>query len=160
MFENRFDMPIFRQPADSDTEGPMRAHMCVGAFLLVAVLGPGVVATSGDRVGPARQWAIGYLTEPTLVGSTIVQGPVLFTHDETKMARGEPCTTVHLFDPQRGPVEELVAFHCIARQRGIVTRFTIRTEPNRELGFGCILTEYQFAGETEGHGVPLTATGH
>jgi hypothetical protein len=138
----------------------MRVHMCVGAFLLVAVLAPGAVATSGDRVGQARQWAVAYLEEPTLVGSTIVQGPVLFVHDNLKMARGEPCTSVSLFDPLRGPVEEIVAFHCMPRPRGIVRKFTMRTQPNRELGFGCILTEYQFAGETEGHGVPMPANAH
>ena len=54
------------------------------------------VATSGGA-SPVRQWAVVYLQEPTLIGSTIVQGPVLFTHDDARMARGEPCTTVQLF---------------------------------------------------------------
>jgi hypothetical protein len=138
----------------------VRARMCVGAFLLVAVLAPGTVATSGDRVGPARQWAIAYLTEPTLIGSTFVQGPVLFTHDDAKMARGEPCTSVRLFDPQRGPLEEISAFHCIPTPRRMVSHFTMRTRPNVELGFGCVLIEYQFAGDTEAHGVPIAANAH
>jgi hypothetical protein len=97
-----------------------------------------------------------YLSEPTLIGSTIVQGPVLFVHDEAKMMRGEPCTSVRLFEPGNGPLEEIAAFRCVPVSRKAVTRFTITTRPNEELGFGCVLTEYQFAGEAEGHGVPYS----
>jgi len=138
----------------------MRSRFFAGVLMFVLVLGAGAVATSGGRVAPARQWAVVYLTEPTLVGSTIVQGPVLFTHDDAKMARGEPCTTVHLFEPSKGPVEEIAAFHCIPTSRAVVRKFTIRTRPNDDLGLGCVLTEYQFAGDTEGHGVPTTASAH
>jgi hypothetical protein len=71
------------------------------------------------------------------------------------MARGEPCTSVFIFEPlKNGPAEELTSFHCIPRQRSVVKAFTLRTKPNTELGFGRILTEYQFAGDSEGHGVP------
>ena len=138
----------------------MRSRILTGAFLLVAVLAAGTAATSGDRGGPARQWALVYLAEPTLIGATIVQGPVLFTHDETKMARGEPCTTVHLVEPVIGPQEAIAAFHCIPTPRGVVGKFTMRTRPNDELGFGCVLTEYQFAGDAEGHRVPTVAHAH
>ena len=132
----------------------MCSRILVSAFLLVSVLVAGTVATGGNRVAAARKSAVAYLAEPTLIGSTIVQGPVLFTHDETKMARGEPCTTVHLFDPPKGPAEEVVSFHCISTHRRVVDKFTIRTRPNVVLDFGCVLTEYQFAGDTEAHGVP------
>ena len=132
----------------------MRSRILVGMFLVVGALTTGTVATSGDRIVSGRQWAIVYLTEPTLVGSTIVQGPVLITHDGTRMARGEPCTTVDLFDPKGGPGEEIFSFHCIPTPRAVVQKFTIRTRPNLALGYGCVLTEYQFAGEAEAHGVP------
>jgi hypothetical protein len=127
----------------------MRSRMLGMMCLLVTVFLTGTLASSGDRVGPARQWAIGYLSEPTLIGSTIVQGPVLFTHDDARMARGEPCTTVRLFEPARGPVEEIAAFHCIPTVRKAVGAFTVRTRPNTALGFGWVLTEYQFAGDVE-----------
>jgi hypothetical protein len=42
----------------------------------------------------------------------------------------------------------------------VVDKFVIRTRPNAVLGFGCVLTEYQFAGDAEGHGVPTPANGH
>ena len=138
----------------------MRNRVFVGTFLMVAMLAAGVVANTGDGLAPARQWAIVYLTEPTLIGSTVVQGPVLFTHDEVKMARGEPCTTIYLFEPAKGPAEEIVSFHCLPRPRPVATRFTVRTRPNDALGFGCILTEYQFAGDAEAHGVPVAANAH
>jgi hypothetical protein len=132
----------------------MRSHLFVGAFLVAAVLTVGAVATTGDGVSPVRQSAAITLTEPTLVGSTIVQGPVLFIHDAEKMSRGEPCTTIQLFDPENGPGEELVSFHCIPKARRVVSTFTVTTRPNIELGFGRVLVEYQFAGDAEGHGVP------
>ena len=137
----------------------MRSVKLVVVAALLSVLGVGATATSGDAA-PARQWAVVYLHEPTRIGSTIVQGPVLFTHDEAKMARGEPCTTVQLFEPGSGPSEAIASFHCLPAKRPVVNAFTIRTRPNTEDGIGCILTEYQFAGDAEGHGVPLTANAH
>ena len=123
--------------------------MCLGIVLVV-----GTVTTNGDGGPPARQSAMVYLNEPTMIGSTIVQGPVVFAHDNTKMARGEPCTTVYLFEPGKGRAEAIASFHCIPKRRPAVYKFTITTEPNADLGFGCLLTEFQFAGDSEGHGVP------
>jgi hypothetical protein len=137
----------------------MRLRILVGTVLVVGALTTGTVAMSGDRTVSGRQWSIVYLREPTLVGSTIVQGPVLITHDGTKMARGEPCTTVQLFEPKTGPLEEIASFHCIPTPRTAVQKFTIKTRPNVALGFGCVLTEYQFAGEAEAHGVPTPEDG-
>jgi hypothetical protein len=138
----------------------MRSRILGMMCLLVTVFLAGTLASSGDGVRPARQWAIAYLSEPTLIGSTIVQGPVLFTHDDARMARGEPCTTVSLFEPARGPAEEIAAFHCIPTIRKAVGTFTVRTRPNTALGFGCVLTEYQFAGDVEAHGVPAPVAAH
>jgi hypothetical protein len=137
----------------------MRYRTRVAVLLFVGLLVPAVVASTGDGP-PARRWATAYLTEPTLIGSTIVQGPVLFVHDDGKMARGEPCTSIRLFDPARGPIEEIMSFHCIPTPRRVVTTFTVTTRPNADLGFGCVLTEYQFAGDAEGHGVPAPRLAH
>jgi hypothetical protein len=132
----------------------MRSKTLVGTSLLVGLVAVGPVVASGDLGSPVRQSAIVFLTEPTLVGSTIVQGPVVFIHDNTKMARGEPCTTVRLFEPGKRPAEDIASFHCIPTPRQVVHKFTVTTRPNVELGFGCVLTEFQFAGDWEGHGVP------
>jgi hypothetical protein len=133
----------------------MPSRILVTTFFVVGMLAAGGVATSGDRnSAPSRQSEITYLTDFTLIGSVIVQGPVLFTHDNAKMARGEPCTTVYLLEPGKGPTEEIASFHCIPTPRKVVHKFTITTRPNEALGFGCVLTEFQFAGDSEGHGVP------
>jgi hypothetical protein len=136
----------------------MQPRIIVGALVLGSVLG-GTVATSGKSIG-TRQWAVAYMAEPTLIESTIVQGPVLFTHDDAKMARGEPCTAVYLFEPGKGPAEKIASFHCIPRPSTRVPRFTITTRSNATLGFGCVLTSYQFAGDAEAHGVPIPADAH
>ena len=135
-------------------EGQMRSRILVAAFLVVGVLAGGAVTTSAYRKSSPPRWAVVNLSEPTLIGSTIVQGPVLFTHDDSRMTRGEPCTTVQLFDPATGPLEQIAAFHCIPTYRGTAGTFTVRTRPNQAWGYGCVLTEFQFAGDAEGHGVP------
>jgi hypothetical protein len=137
----------------------MRSRIRLITLIVAALLATSAAATSGD--GPARrQWAVVYLNEPTMIGATIVQGPVVFVHDDAKMMRGEPCTSVLLFEPGKGPIEEVAAFHCIPERRPVAHRFTLTTRPNVELGFGCLLIEYQFAGDTEGHGVPFTKNAH
>jgi hypothetical protein len=131
----------------------MQSRILVGTFFLVGTLATGTVATTGGLTR-GRQQAVVYLTEPTMIGSTIVQGPVLFTHDDARMARGEPCTKVYLFEPGKGRDEEITSFHCIPTRRMVVRKFTLTTRPNEAVGFGCVLMEYQFAGDSEGHGVP------
>jgi hypothetical protein len=130
----------------------MRSRIRVGTFLAIAFLAA-AAASRGDGP-PTRQSAVVWLKEPTLVVSTIVQGPVLFVHDAEKMARGEPCTTVYLWMPGKGKDEAVASFHCVPTRRSAAGQFTVRTRPNVDLGYGCILTEYQFAGDTEGHAVP------
>jgi hypothetical protein len=130
----------------------MRSSILVGTLLLVGVFATGMLATSGSGGARSRQSAIVYLTEPTLIGSVIVEGPVLFTHDDAKTARGEPCTKVYL-SGTKGPAGEIASFHCIPTTRKIAHKFTITTRPNATLGYGCVLTEFQFAGDSEGHGV-------
>lgn len=138
----------------------MRARSLVGVALLMVGLGSGTLAAGDAGRRPSLQFAIVYIAVPTRIGSTIVQGPVLFTHDAAKMARGEPCTTVRLFEPAAGPIEEIAAFHCVTRRGAVTNRFTLTTRPNVADGFGGVLTAYQFAGDWEVHGVPLTAMTH
>ena len=130
----------------------MRSRIRVGAFLVVALLA--VAGTIRGDASPTRQSAVVWLKEPTLIVSTIVQGPVMFVHDADKMRRGESCTSVYLWLPGKGKDEEIASFHCVPTRRAPTGRFVVRTRPNLELGYGCILSEYQFAGDSEGHGVP------
>jgi hypothetical protein len=54
------------------------------------------------------------------------------------------------------PLEEVVSFHCIPRERSVARTFstTVVREPTSGID---TLTEYQFAGDSEVHGVPLVA---
>jgi hypothetical protein len=79
----------------------------------------------------------------------------MFEHDDARMARGEPCTRVLRFLPGKGPAEELVAFHCKPRWGQAPDKFKAATD---RLPDGMrVLTEYQFAGDDEAHGVPSKA---
>jgi len=90
----------------------------------------------------------------------IPQGSVEFTHDETHMARGEPCTTVRLYEPGRGRLEETASFHCIPRKSACAAAAHGAAWAER-IGYGCVLTDYQFPGDDEAHGVPsLSANVH
>ena len=137
----------------------MHSRFLVTSCLLALT---GLIALGGVHAAaaPVRQWTVAYLSEPTLIGSTFVQGPVVFAHDNGKMAKGEPCTTVYLYDPATGRQTEAIAsFHCIPRRGSLVGRFTVTTRPST-LGYGCVLTSYQFASDPEVHGVPQPTDAH
>lgn len=135
----------------------MRLRTVLSAVLLIGVLVPVTVATSADRVTPQRQWAIVNFEHPTKVFTEILQGPYLVVHDEAHMTRGsEPCTSFYPVGPSTDPHQAAVSFRCIPRTRPVVERFTMATEWDHALGL-YNLTEYQFARDTEGHGVPIAA---
>jgi len=66
------------------------------------------------------------------------------------MARGATCTILYR---QGARDEVVVSFHCVPRERGIASGFVsrIRRDPTSDTD---TLTEYQFAGDGEAHGVP------
>lgn len=129
----------------------MRSRIIVGSLVLVGI----VIAAARTTADPALKWAIVNLKDTTMIAGAFVSGPVVFVHDDARMARGEPCTSVHRFEADKGPGEEIVAFHCKPRWGSAPERFTtaIRTQPDGPR----ILTEYQFAGDEEAHIVPKTA---
>jgi hypothetical protein len=132
----------------------MKARLIVGVVVLVGLFGVGTFASRGDSsVSAPRQWATVNILDPVFVKGEIVMGPVMIVHDDQKMERGEPCTTFYRFDPARGPRQELVSFHCTPVQRNIAdsTKLTLQ---NGIEGACKRLVEYQFAGDTEAHGIP------
>jgi len=134
----------------------MKARMIVGAICVVGLFGVGTFASRGDAsVSAPRQWTIMNILDPVSVKGEIVMGPVMIVHDDRKMERGEPCTTFYRFDPARGPREEIVSFHCTPVQRE-VARTTTLTLQNGVEGACKRLVQYQFAGDTEAHGIPAT----
>lgn len=134
----------------------MRSRIIVGSLLLLGVLAAGTIATRGDGVAPPRQWAIVNFYDPVLVTDQFLMGPYLIVHDEARMERGEACTSFYRFDPVKGPQEEVLSFHCTPANRKVVDKLTLtvtRTEAIASPGIQRV-TEYQFAGDCEAHGIP------
>ena len=132
----------------------MRSRALVGVVFFIGILSVGTFASSGASVAPAKQSAIVNFMEPVSVNGNLLMGSYLIVHDEGKMARGEPCTTFYRFDRSKGPREEEVTFMCRPEQRTVCDKTTFSvvrdslTDPTRRL------VEFQFAGDSEGHGIP------
>lgn len=126
----------------------MRSRIIVGSLVLLGI----GIAGSRTAADPAVKWANVNLKDTTVIAGAFVSGPVVFVHDDARMARGEPCTSVHRLDPGKGPGEEIVAFHCKPRWTRAPGKFTAATA-SRPDG-PPVMTEYQFAGDDEAHGVP------
>jgi hypothetical protein len=126
----------------------MRTRVTIGALVVFAILAVTAVAAV-----PARQAAVVRFLKPTIIAGAAVMGPVVFEHDDAKMARGEPCTTVYQYDAKhqaRGKV--IVEFMCEPKFGDVTKEFEARcikapAGPDR-------LIEYQFKGDNEAHGVP------
>ena len=127
----------------------MRSRLLVGSLLVLGAIGSGAVRASTE---PAVKWAAVNLKHTVVIAGAFVTGPVVFVHDDARMARGEPCTTVHRYT-DKGPGEELVAFHCKPHWGKAPSTFTQSTVSKPD--GPPVLTEYQFAGDDESHEVPV-----
>jgi hypothetical protein len=143
----------------------MRSRIIFGVLLVLGILSPATFGTSGAHVSPVRQWAIVHFDRTTDVSGVLLNaGRYLIVHDAEKMARGDACTTFYSFgESGNGEQEEAVSFHCILREREVTSKTTLTTTPVAGDTRGCTygwsytndkLTEYQFAADSEGHGVP------
>ena len=133
----------------------MRSRSMVGAWLLVSALAA-TVATSGGGTVPERQWAIARFEHPTQVWDQTLMGIYLVVHENAKAMRGQPCTSFYALETANGP-HEAVSFHCVPRQRSVADTFRITTHWDAARAT-YYLSEYQFAGDSEAHGVPLAVT--
>jgi hypothetical protein len=136
----------------------MVSRVTVASVLLIGTLVPATFAMSGDRT-PRQQSAIVRFERPTWVAGEMLIGTYVIVHDEDRMSRGEPCTVLHRVGPRGRPLEEVVSFHCIPRERKAVPSFTttVSSNPAFRIDTFDTLTEFQFAGDSEGHGVPIGA---
>ena len=133
----------------------MVSRAIVASLLLVGTLVSATVATSGDRAF-GRQWAIVQFDHPTWVASERLFGTYMIVHDEDRVRRGEACTALYHVGTRTPPLEEVVSFQCIPHERKMVPTFTVTVSAHAASGVDT-LTEYQFAGDSEGHGVPTVA---
>jgi hypothetical protein len=131
----------------------MKSRLLLGGLLVVGLFSVGTVASRGTEVASQHQWTLVNFANPVRVQGLFLMGPYLIVHDDAKMARGEACTSIYRFDRQTGPKEKVLEFHCRPAQREVcaTSKFTIKSDPNGGVPH---LAEYQFAGDSEGHGVP------
>jgi hypothetical protein len=127
----------------------MRTRTVVGTLLVFAAVGVSILGAA-----PTRRAVAVTFTQPTIIAGVFVNDTVVFEHDDGKMARGEPCTTVYKYDrKQKDRGDVLVAFMCIPRARPVAEKFEAIIS-RIDIGGTRMLVEYQFAGDNEGHGVP------
>lgn len=105
----------------------------------------------GALPAPAVQTAVVTFRNPVRVGDRVLMGRYVIEHDNDRMARGEPCTYIYDADNQWVPV---VTFHCTHLTRPVPAANTVvlrrnGADPVQEL------REFQFAGESASHGVPV-----
>jgi hypothetical protein len=121
----------------------------LSAALLISMPAP---ASTSAAEGATKQRAAVKFDQPVIVMGVTLKGDYLFVHDDAAMARGDACTFVY-----KGNAEVrdnlIVAFHCTPKERVKVGYFTLRSRltPSGQQQ----LTEFQFAGSTEGHLVPV-----
>jgi len=156
----RLGVPTFAVPqrprrAADKKEDIMRVRVI--ASWVVAIVAAGVFTAAAGSAAPRRQWAVATFARSTWVTDRRLVGSYLIVHDDDRMARGEPCTSFYRVGTGGlYPFDEVVSFHCIPRQRKPVRAFSMTVASN-EITETDRLLEYQFAGDSEGHGVPLAA---
>lgn len=127
----------------------MRTRVIALAMLCVGVLGLTALSAADGH----RRSALLHFLRPTIIAGAAVQGLVVIEHDDDKMARGEPCTTVSHYDRKaHGPGKLIVEFMCKPRATEVATKVDVKCV--RAISWPDRLTEYQLPGEREAHGVP------
>ena len=127
----------------------MRSRVFVGALVIASV------AAAATAIGASRKSAVTTFDRPTSIAGTMVTGRVVIVHDDEKMAKGEPCTTVYRSDSGTRQGKALVSFHCTPIQRPATDYMRVTCAKDPATG-NDLMKEYQFGRDTEGHGVPLS----
>ena len=120
----------------------------LGTLILGSVSWNSTAATEAQK-----RKAVTNFDNPVLVQGVVLKGRYLFVHDDAAMSRGDACSYIYKGEAEKR--DKLVAsFHCIHVERAKAERFIFRT---RETALGTMeLIEFQFKGETAGHGVPMS----
>jgi hypothetical protein len=118
----------------------------------------GALASFVTGAPPGRDIEVANIPDKTKLLKATLQGKYIFVHDDSKMAKGEPCLYVYEYSedpagrPEVKPDKLVISFHCQPIQREKVNRIV--------LTYGMLsgelfeLREIQFPGSTEGHRVP------
>jgi hypothetical protein len=128
----------------------------VFSFVLLCTLVFGSVSwESKASNATGKQRATVQFSNPVVLHGVTLKGEYLFVHDDAAMQRGEDCT--YVYEGRGEALNRLViSFHCIPVARAKADRFMVRsvTTPAGSTE----VREFQFAGDTEAHGVPAAFT--
>lgn len=131
----------------------MKSCLLILALLCAVTLSTSLTpSVSNAANAEQKERAVTSFTQPVQIMGATLKGEYLFVHDDAAMARGEACTYIY-----KGLAEKIdnlvISFHCMPVARDKVPYFTVRT---LEIFPGYSeIKEYQFAGSTEAHRVPL-----
>src|SRR5438270_13394609 len=129
----------------------MKRLLLFAALLCAVTLAIGSSFVSNASKAGQKQKASMTFTEPVRLQGVLLKGEYLFVHDDAAMMRGEACTLVYKGNAEIA--DNLVtSFHCTPVQREQVYSFSVRTRQTSPGGNE--VSEFQFRGETEAHGVP------
>ena len=104
-----------------------------------------------------KQSALTNFNRAVVLHGVTLKGEYLFVHDDAAMQRGEACTYVYEGNAAI-PKKLVVSFHCVPVQRVKSKHFLVRSV---ETSPGITeVQEFQFAGDTEGHAVPISIDHH
>jgi hypothetical protein len=131
----------------------MKSFLLFIAFLCAVSLSSSSAPSVTNAANAAnKDRAVMKFNEPVKLMGVMLKGEYLFVHDDAAMARGEACTFVYKGVAEL-PDKLVVSFHCTPAERAKVANFTVRTlliSPGQYE-----LREFQFAGSTEAHLVPV-----
>jgi hypothetical protein len=128
----------------------MKTLIFLSVVLCALTLGS-VSWTTSAANNRQKQQAVTHFDNPVTLQGVVLKGTYLFVHDDAAMKRGEACSRIYKGEAE-APDKLVASFHCIHVERSKATKFTVRA---LETSPGMVeLREFQFAGETAGHGVP------
>jgi hypothetical protein len=124
-------------------------------FFAVAILGAlafgsGPVLNGSHVQAATGERAVVEFRDTVRLVNVFLRGRYVVVHDDSSMARGEPCLRVFSI---KDPDNLIVAFHCTPIERGKAEHFIVRTSRSSALDVPSVL-EIQFAGSNTGHRVP------
>jgi len=130
----------------------MKTLVVVSVVVCTLILGS-VSWKSAAATDMQKRRAVTEFANPVTVQGVVLKGKYLFVHDDAAMNRGDACTFIY-----KGEAEVrdnlVVSFHCIHVERAKAKNFIFRS---RETAQGIVVVlEFQFSGETAGHGVPIS----
>ena len=132
----------------------MKSSVLLIALLCAITLSSSSAPTVTNAANAAKkERAVTQFDRPVRLMGITLKGTYLFVHDDAAMARGEACTYVYK-GLNEIPENLVVSFHCTPVARAKAGSFIVRTLQVAPGQYE--LREFQFAGSTEAHLVPVS----